>query len=388
MPKKIYLDYNATTPVLPEVTFAVTQAMKEMWGNPSSGHELGKKAKDALETARGQVASIIGAETGEIVFTSGGTESNNLAIIGAALANRARGRHLITTRIEHPSVINPFLHLLEDGWSVDFVEPDAQGIVSPGVVEGLIRQDTVLVSVMLANNETGALQPVKEIGKICRQRGICVHTDAAQAVGKIQVDIRELSVDLLTMAGHKIYAPKGIGALFVRKGLRLANILFGAGQERGLRPGTEPVPLACGIGMACDCLRGKVAQIARDLSGLREELYLLLCKEYRGLKRFVPGEKALPNTLCVSFPGLIGAKVLEMAHEVMASTGAACHDRSVKISHVLSAMGVNESEALGMVRLSLGLMTTKDEIRQAAEAIGSAARALEMEKNQRGVHRS
>ncbi len=386
MPEKIYLDFNATTPVLPEVIDTVASIMNKNWGNPSSAHELGHTAKEALEVARGQVASILGAEPGEIVFTSGGTESNNLAIIGFALANQAKGKHLVTTRIEHPSVLNPFLHLLERGWEVDFAQPDTEGIVSPETVERLIRPDTALVSVMLANNETGALQPVEEIGKICRENDVCLHTDAAQAIGKVPVDVKDLRVDLLTVAGHKLYAPKGIGALYVKEGVRLGNILYGAGQERGLRPGTEPVPLACGLGAACGWLAPRVKHIFLEMEALKEEFYSMLHEKLPEIIRFVPPEKSLPNTLSVSFPGIIGADVLERAQGVMASTGAACHDRSVKISHVLAAMGVQEDVALGMVRLSLGVMTTKEHCRQAANAIIRAVKALQEERAQSGVH--
>jgi cysteine desulfurase len=381
MPEKIYLDYNATTPVLPQAMEAVSRAMKEEWGNPSSGHGLGRKAAHALETARKQVAALIGAAPGEIIFTSGGTESNNMAIIGSAEALREKGRHLVTTRIEHPSVLNPFIHLLERGWEVDFAKPDSRGVVSIQAIERLFRPDTVFVSVMLANNETGALQPIKEIACACRKRGIRFHTDAAQAVGKMLVDVQDLGVDLLTVAGHKLYAPKGIGALFMRRGIRLQNILFGAGQERGLRPGTEPVPLACGLGAACSWLQDKTAGFSGQMKELREEFYSLLRQEWPDLLRFVPPERCLPNTLCVSFPGLSGPGILERAGRVLASTGAACHDRSVKVSHVLSAMEVNEEVAMGMIRLSLGYMTTREDIRLAASDILQAARSLKGERN-------
>ncbi|NPA95791.1 MAG: cysteine desulfurase, partial [Thermodesulfobacteria bacterium] len=242
MPEYIYLDYNATTPLLPEVINEIERTLEDSWGNPSSSHALGKRAKETLETARARVAGLINAGPEEVIFTSGGTESNNLAIIGGAKALKEKGKHLITTRIEHPSVINPFVHLMEEGFEVDFVGPDKKGIVDPQKLATFIRPDTVLCSVMLANNETGALQPISEIGKICRKHDILFHTDAAQAIGKIPVDVKELGVDLLTVAGHKLYAPKGIGALFVRSGVSLERIFFGAGQEMGLRAGTEPVP--------------------------------------------------------------------------------------------------------------------------------------------------
>ncbi len=386
MPEKIYLDFNATTPVLPEAVETACLAMRESWGNPSSGHELGRKAGRALETARKQVASIMGASSEEIIFTSGGTESNNLAILGGAASRRDRGRHLITTRIEHPSVINPFLHLLETGWEVDFAAPDSEGIVLPSAVERLIRSDTVFVSVMLANNETGAVQPLGEIGRICREHGICLHTDGAQALGKMPVNVKALGVDLLTVAGHKLYAPKGIGALFVRKGAEPQNILFGAGQERGLRPGTEPVPLACSLGTACDWLKQRLPEITGKMQVLGEKMYFALHDKCPGMIRFVTAENALSNTLCCSFPGLTGSEILERAEDVMASTGAACHDRSVRISHVLAAMGVDETAALGMIRLSLGAVTTEDDVKRAAASIACAVKELKEERSERGIY--
>ena len=383
---KIYMDFNATTPVLPEVSETVADAMQNAWGNPSSGHELGTKARGMLDKARMRIASLINAEPDEIVFTSGGTESNNLAIIGCVQARRHRGSHLVTTRIEHPSVLNPFLHLLEHGWKVDFASPDLTGIVAVDAVERLIRTDTVMVSVMLANNETGAIQPVKEIAGLCRQKGIIIHADAAQAVGKMPVDVRALGIDLMTIAGHKLYAPKGIGALFVRKGVEIDNILYGAGQERGIRPGTEPVPLACGLGMACKLMQEEGSHARDRIAGLRDKMYSIMKDMFPGMVRFVPPDMTLVNTLAVSFPGLEGAAILARAGDVMASTGAACHDRSVKVSHVLSAMGIDDTTAMGMIRLSLGIMTTGQEVSRAAESIAAAAMDLENERRGNGFH--
>jgi len=376
MPENIYLDYNATTPVLKEVRQEIQRILKESWGNPSSSHALGRKAKRELEEARANLASLLNCSPGEIVFTSGGTESNNLAIIGTALKHSSRGKHLVTTRIEHPSVLNPFVHLMEQGFEVDFVGPDREGVVDPEKIATFFRPDTILCSVMLANNETGAIQPVSQIGQICRERNIVFHTDAAQAVGKIPVDAKALGVDLLTVAGHKLYAPKGIGALFVRNGVELENILFGAGQERGLRPGTEPVPGACALGKAAQVLEGTITREAERQKNLRELLFERLRDKVPGITRFVPGDSCLPNTLAVSFPGISGARLLEEVPEVLASTGAACHDRSISVSHVLSAMGVEEDVAIGMLRLSLGLFTTKEQVEEAAERISLAAARL------------
>ncbi len=376
MPEYIYLDYNATTPLLPEVINEIERTLKDSWGNPSSSHTLGKRAKETLETARARVAGLINAGPEEVIFTSGGTESNNLAIIGGAKALKEKGKHLITTRIEHPSVINPFVHLMEEGFEVDFVGPDKNGIVDPQKLATFIRPDTILCSVMLANNETGALQPISEIGKICRKHDILFHTDAAQAVGKIPVDVKEIGVDLLTVAGHKLYAPKGIGALFVRSGVSLERILFGAGQEMGLRAGTEPVPGAAALGMACSLLKEKIHDEMARQAELRELLYEILDSKTENMVRFVPPESCLPNTLAISFYGVTGARLLEQVPKVMASTGAACHDRSVSVSHVLSAMGVDKETALGMVRLSMGLFTTKEEVEEAGRLLAEAASRL------------
>ncbi len=356
----VYLDYNATTPVLPEVLEAVSRACLETYGNPSSSHLCGKRAKEVLEDARLKVARLIRAQPEEIVFLSGGTEANNLAILGTVF--RHPHGHVITSRIEHPSVLNPCVHLLEKGYDVTFLPVDAKGYVDPEDVRRNLRLDTRLVTIMLANNETGALQPVSEIGKICREAGIPFHTDAAQAVGKIPVDVEELYCDLLTIAGHKLYAPKGIGALYVRRGYEPENILFGAGQERGLRPGTEPVPLAAGLGMACEVARRDLPAEAERERDLRERLYQGLREIFPPLVRHGDPARTLPNTLSVSFPGHAGSEILAALPELCASTGAACHDRNVTISHVLAAMGVPPEVAQGTLRLSLGRMTGLPEI--------------------------
>ncbi len=370
--KSIYLDYNATTPVAEPAIQAAEYAMRECWGNPSSGHELGKRAKDLLEKARSQVASLINSRPEEIIFTSGGTESNNIIVLGLAQEAPSGRRRIVTTQIEHPSLMNPCLHLLEQGLDVQFVRVDSQGIVDLDALEGAVTEETLLVSVMLANNETGAIQPLREVAGIAHSKGALVHTDAAQAVGKIPVDVGELDVDYLTVAGHKLYAPKGIGALFVKKDSPFGQIIFGAGQERGMRPGTEPVPLAAALGEACSFVGAGLDEEARRLRGLRERLYKGLSRLGMPVHRHGDPEKTLPNTLYVSFPGIEGGALLEKASGVMASTGAACHDRSVSVSHVLSAMGVSKEVAIGTIRLSLGRWTTEEDIDAAVDAIGSA----------------
>jgi cysteine desulfurase len=369
---EIYLDYNATTPVAKPVQEEVNSALKEKWGNPSSGHRFGQMAKRALEYARAQVASLLNANPVEILFTSGGTESNNLTITGVCQAMSGKGRHIITTRIEHPSLMNPCLHLLEQGWNVSFIKVNSQGVVDPMEVERALRPDTVLVSVMLANNETGAIQPVAAISQLARKRGVLVHTDAAQAVGKIPVDVKNLGVDYLSIAGHKLYAPKGIGALYCRIGAPLGQIMFGAGQEQGLRPGTEPVPLAVGLGAACNFVAWDIKAEAERETVLREKLYAELSKLGHPIIRHGDPENTIPNTLSISLVGKNGAEILAQAPEIMASTGAACHDRAIKVSHVLAAMGVSPEVALGTLRFSLGRGTTESDIEIAAQTIGRA----------------
>jgi cysteine desulfurase len=369
---EIYLDYNATTPVVKPVQEEVNSVLKYKWGNPSSGHRFGQMAKMVLEYARVQVASLLNADQTEILFTSGGTESNNTVIMGVCQAMSGKGRHIITTRIEHPSLINPCLNLLEHGWDVSFIKVNSQGVIDPLEVERALRPDTVLVSVMLANNETGTIQPVAAISQLAREHGVLVHTDAAQAVGKISVDVKSLEVDYLSIAGHKLYAPKGIGALYCRKGAPLGQLMFGAGQEQGLRPGTEPVPLAVGLGAACDFVARDIETEAERQTGLREKLYAELSKLGHPIIRHGDPENTLSNTLSVSFIGKNGAEILAQAPEILASTGAACHDRAIKVSHVLAAMGVSPEVALGTLRLSLGRGTTESDIEIAAQAIGRA----------------
>ncbi len=374
--KTVYLDCNATTPVAEPVTQRIEYTLKECWGNPSSGHILGQRARDLLENARRQVASLLNCQPEEIVFTSGGTESNNTVILGLAQDDSSHARRIVTTQIEHPSLMNPCLHLLERGWDVDFVKVDSNGIVDLEALQKAMTPDTKLISVMLANNETGAIQPLKEVCRMAHEKNLLVHTDAAQAVGKIPVDVAELDVDYLSVAGHKFYAPKGIGALYVRKGSPFGQLLFGAGQEYGRRPGTEPVPLAAGLGEACSLAVRDLEEEAARQTGLREQLFQGLSSLGAVFHRHGDPERTLPNTLYISFPGFEGSAILDKAEGIMASTGAACHDRSVSVSHVLSAMGVQRDIAVGTIRFSLGRYTTSQDITAAVEAIGSAIESL------------
>jgi cysteine desulfurase len=370
--KPIYLDYNATTPIDKRVLEAMLPYLRDKFGNPSSAHYYGREARDAVERARAQVASLLECQPEEIFFTSGGTESNNLVLFGVAQALGDKGRHIVTTRIEHPAIIEPCLELIGRGFDVTFVPVDGRGMVDPDDVRKALRKDTILISVMHANNEVGTIQPISEISQIARERGILLHSDAAQSVGKIPTLVNDLGVDFLSIAGHKLYAPKGIGALYRRHGAPLGKFIFGAGQERGVRPGTENVPFIVGLGEASAVAKKELNTEMVRLERLRNELA-------RRIKEKIPnaivngeGAPRLPNTLSVAFPGKKADEILRNLSRVAASAGAACHSHDVKISHVLEAMGVNVEVAMGTIRLSLGRFTTEQEIEIASEAIVEA----------------
>jgi cysteine desulfurase len=368
----IYLDHNATTPVAPEVA----ETMKPFWGarygNPSSAYALGGFARQALEETRAQVADLLGCQPSEIVFTSGGTESNNMVIKGVAHSLAEKGRHIITTAIEHPAVTNPCLFLHCQGYDVSFLPVDSTGLVDLTAVNAAIRPDTILISVMHANNETGTIQPISGIGALAREAGVLFHTDAAQSVGKIPTRVSDLQVDFLSMAGHKMYAPKGIGALFLRNGLKIEPFIHGAGQESGRRAGTENVMFAAALGKACALARERMSGDAERIRYLRDRFHGLLAAHIPGLVLNGHPEVRLPNTLNVSLPGIDGAALLDTIPEISASTGAACHDRSVQLSYVLSAMQVPEEIGRGAIRLTLGRKNTEAEIDEAAKMIIAA----------------
>ncbi|MEA3429052.1 MAG: cysteine desulfurase family protein, partial [Thermodesulfobacteriota bacterium] len=306
----IYLDYNATTPIAPEVTNAMMPFVREEFGNPSSSYSLGIRAKQALEKARGQVAKLLGCESGEIVFTSGGSESNNMALKGVALSLRSRGRHIITTAIEHPAIFNPALFLMENGWDITFLPVNRSGSVDPDDVKKAIRKDTVLISVMHANNETGTIQPLQEIGRISREHGIFFHTDAAQSIGKIKTDVNDLCIDFLSVAGHKLYAPKGLGALYIRNGIEIVPLIHGGGQENGRRAGTENVILNVALGEACELAGKHLKDYMTRITALRDRLHNNIKKNVPEVVLNGHPENRLPNTLNLSFPGLIGSEIL------------------------------------------------------------------------------
>ncbi len=368
----IYLDYNATTPVAPEVLAAMLEALRDGWGNPSSAHAYGRRARAAVERAREQVAALLGCAPDEVLFTSGGTESDNAAILGVADARSLHGRHVVISRVEHAAVEQACRWLEGRGYEVTRVPVDGDGRVAAADVAAALRPDTVLVSVLHAQNETGVLEPVAEIGALARAREIPFHSDAAQSVGKLAVDVGALVVDLLTVAGHKLYAPQGVGALVVRRGTPFAPLLRGAGHESGRRSGTENVAGIVGLGAAC-------ALAARELPARTERLTTLRDRLETGLRRIVPdlvvhgaGAARLPNTLSVAFPGARGYDIAARAEGVAIAAGAACHSGRPNVSAVLCAMGVPEDLALSTLRLTVGRPTTPEEVDRAAERIGTA----------------
>lgn len=372
----IYLDYNATTPVAPEVAQGIQPYLHEDFGNPSSDYTLGQSARAGVERARLQVAELLGCLPEEVVFVSGATEANNWVLKGAAHHRRQRGRHLITTTIEHPAVINPCLFLLEEGWEVTFVRVDGRGQVDPDDIRQAIRPGTILISVMHANNETGAIQPLETIGRLAGEHDILFHSDAAQSVGKIPVNVGELGVDFLTVAGHKLYAPKGIGALYIKTGRQLTPLVHGASQEGGRRAGTENVILDVALGVACGLARHRLTQDMTHFRTMRDRLHQRLQEGFPALVLNGPEDDRLPNTLNVSFPGRSGADILAGIPALAASTGAACHGPEVKLSHVLAAMGVPPEVGKGAVRLSVGRATTALEVDRAAALLLDRVRAL------------
>ena len=378
MVKPIYLDYNGTTPHAPEVIEAMRPFLETEFGNPSSSHWYGIAAKRALQTARSQVAATLNCAPEEIIFTSGGTESNNHAIQGTCFALRAKGNHIITSQVEHPAVLEVCRWLEASGFETTCLSVDEHGLVDPGDVERAIRPETILISIMHANNEVGTIQPIEEISRLARDRGIVMHTDAAQAVGKIPKDVKALGVDLLSVAGHKLYAPKGVGTLYVRTGLELAKFMHGAGQEKGKRAGTENVLEIVGLGKACEIAARDLAKNMAHMKKMRDRLHQGL-QQRLGEKIRINGhpEKRLPNTLSVSFRGLEANRILEeIGLDVAASAGAACHADHVEISSVLRAMNVPLEWAKGTLRFTTGRMTTKEEIDRAVHVIADAAQSL------------
>lgn len=377
MPAPVYLDHNATTPVAPEVVEAMATALRNCFGNPSSNYSLGWQAAEQIAAARDAIASLIGAQADSLVFTGCATEANNLALLGVARARAPGKRHLVISAVEHPAVMAPARYLEAHGWSLTIVPVDETGQVSAEAVVNAVRPDTALVSTMLANNEVGTLQPVADIARRLAGRDVLLHTDAAQAVGKIAIDVETLGIDLLTIAGHKFQASKGVGALYVREGTPIRSVLFGAGHEKGLRPGTENVPAIIGLGVAAHLAARRLATNDTTLRDRRDLLHQRLGVAIPGLRLNGHAEARLPNTLNVSFPSVSGQALLDVARDtVMASVGSACHSGESTPSGVLGAMGLDTARALGAVRLSVGWDTTAEEIETAAAALVQAWRHL------------
>lgn len=378
MENPVYLDYNATTPIDPEVAKEMIPFIETYFGNPSSSYLIGRQNKDAIEKARKQVAVLINCNPEEIIFTSGGTESNNHAIKGVAFANRHKGKHIIASAIEHPAVTEVCRYLNSLGYEITWLPVDKFGTVNPRDVENAVRPDTVLITIMHANNEVGTIQPIKEIATIAHQKNIVFHTDAAQSVGKIDTDVAMLGIDLLTIAGHKLYAPKGIGALYIKQGTKVENLMYGAGQERGIRPGTENVILIVGLGKACEIAKRDFDKNLQNMLSMRENLLNGL-KNKLGDKLKVNGNlgNSLPNTLSIAFPKVDAHTLTSfISNDVLISTGSACHSGNTEISSVLKAMNVDIMTAASTVRISTGKNTTVKEIDFATEILSNSISRL------------
>ena len=378
MTRPIYLDYNGTTPHAPEVIDAMLPFLQTEFGNPSSTHAYGLRPKKAIIESRAQVAGILGCSPAEILFTSGGTESNNHALksIGGALYKK--GTHIITSSIEHPAILEVCRFMENHGFTLTILPVNKDGLINPSDVAAAIKPDTIMISIMHANNEVGTIQPISEIAALARQHGILMHTDAAQSVGKILTRVDELAVDLLSVAGHKVYAPKGIGALYIRDGVKSEIFCHGAGQENGRRAGTENVLEIVGLGKACEVLETKLDLQMKKMQNLRDRLEEGFAAALGDIRFNGHRQQRLPNTCSVSFHGLEANRILEdIGPYVAASAGAACHADHIEISHVLRAMQVPEEWAKGTVRFSTGRFTTEDEIDRAVEKIVAAVKKLQ-----------
>lgn len=369
MDEPIYLDYNATTPIAEEVADAMRPYLEHYFGNPSSVHSYGVKTKMAVEKARRQIASLINCDPSEIIFTSGGTESNNYAIKGIALANKIKGNHIITSAVEHPAVFEVCRYLENNGFEVSTIAVDEYGIIKMDELRAAIRPETILITVMHANNEVGSIQPIAEIAKLAKEHNIFMHSDAAQSLGKIAVDVQKMNVDLLSIAGHKLYAPKGIGALYIRKGVHLEKLIHGADHEQNLRAGTENVLEIVGLGAAARLAEDHLSENMEHYGKTRDYLQKLLTDVLPGVKINGHPEKRLPNTLSISFPKVEANTLIDRMEGVAASAGAACHAESVDVSAVLEAMLVPIDFAMGTIRFSTGRGSNMADIKIAADEI-------------------
>ena len=371
MMNRIYLDHAATTPVSAQVLEAMIPFFSDCWGNASSVYGTGREARKAVEKARRQVAEAIGAEPREILFTGCGSESDNLAVKGTAFALKEKGRHIITTDIEHPAVLNTCRWLEKHGFEVSYITPDKEGYIAPEKILAAIREDTILISMMAANNEIGTIEPVAEVGAAAREKGICFHTDAVQAAGAVPINVNEWKADLLSISAHKFYGPKGAGALYVRHGTHIDSLIHGGEQERGLRAGTENVPGIVGLGTAIEAANKELKQNADKMTRLRERLINSILSEIPGTKLNGPREGRLPNNCNISFDKIDGEALLlrlDLAG-IAASSGSACTAGSQEISHVLKAIGLTYQEAKGSLRLTTGTGNTEAEIDEAVTVI-------------------
>ncbi len=370
--RPVYLDYNATTPIDPQVAEAMRPYIDEHFGNPSSSHSYGVTAAKAVAKARSQVAAVLHCRPDSIVFTSGGTESNNYALKGVAFSNANKSKHIITSAIEHPAIIQVCRYLERQGFQVTYLPVDGYGMVDPRQLEAALTAETILVSIMLANNEVGTIEPIREITEIAHRHGVPVHTDAAQAIGKMPVHIDELQVDLLSVAGHKLYAPKGVGALYIGPGVQLEKLMHGADHERNLRAGTENVIEIVGLGEACALVAENLPAYLEQMRNRRDRLEGGLQQRFPQIRLNGHPEKRLPNTSSVSFPHMEANTLLAQLEEtVAASAGAACHSGEVAVSSVLQAMRVPVEYAMGTLRFSVGRFTTTEEIDRALERISA-----------------
>ncbi|MGA9099052.1 MAG: cysteine desulfurase NifS [Methanotrichaceae archaeon] len=371
---RIYMDHSATTPVAPEVLEVMLPYFSEKFGNASSLHSFGLEAKEALEASREKVAKLLGANTEEIIFTSGGTESDNLALKGIAYRNREKGKHIITTTIEHPAILEVCRKLENQGFEVTYLPVTDEGFVDPGTLESAIRKDTILISAMHANNEIGTIQPLKEIGKIAAERDIYFHTDAVQSAGKIPIDVNDMGLDLLSLSAHKLYGPKGVGTLYVRKGTRIESITQGGGHERNLRSGTENISGIVGLAKAAELAQQVMGEEAERLTKLRD----ILAKQVLDsvLDCWINGSMAnrLPSNLNFSFKFIEGESLLLFLDSkgIAVSTGSACSSKKLEPSHVLLALGLSPVDCHGSLRITLGRSNTEEEINYVAGAIKEA----------------
>jgi len=377
--REIYLDHAATTPIAAEVQTAMLEAMCEAWGNPSSIHLFGRRARDLMDEARVTIAHALGCLDAELFFTSSGTESNNMAIFGSARVAPSHKHHLITTAIEHHAVLHACRRLQEEGWEVTYLPVDSQGMVDPDAVRRALREDTWLVSVMHANNEIGTIQPIREIACICRERGVRLHCDAVQTFGLLDVKVEDLGVDMLSVSAHKLYGPKGVGALYLRGGVKIAPLLVGGAQERELRAGTENVPGIVGFARAVQLSEQVKQEQVERVGYLRERLCQRLQERLSDMQVNGNPRQSLPSILSVTFRGVSAESLLIALDQrgIAASAGAACSAGSIEPSHVLLAIGMDEQEAMSTIRLSIGRGNTLEEIETAAEVIAEEVKRLQ-----------